>query len=421
MATPVNVIPAALDFGDVVRGSFGPDTTPISVDLPSFAGGVQIREAPIDANLTVSITGDTAHFRIRDVFIMEWVMQPIDPGELPPGHRGPLPKVKALNVVGQTDGSSVVAVKKGQFVLVRVEYAALLIENTFTATLVIQGDTWDTVLVPLSLFLAEVITSASDSLNIAQGNQANLPIFLASVMGPGTDVTYEMSGAQLHTGLTLLPNGFHLNSKEAKSFFLTFQADRYAPLGLNDVFLEQLAFAPREKSALSIKVNIRHPQIIVNPAQPNKINVSRSGRTINHSISISISLSSGPETYVDLSPGVLPTGVSMRGGGFVQSDTINPWGSKVDNWGEHGHDPFIAENWDLIKANRNDAFGWRLHVSGEVFNVLEAVLAPILLGIGAVKYAIDNINIGSGGPSGSANCQEVYEDDEWHLVCQLGD
>src|SRR5262245_54818560 len=117
---------ATLDFGGVRPGTFGPDITQNTAfnDLPSFAGGI-LKDIPVDANMTVTITGDTSHFQVRDIFIMEWVLKEVDPGELPLSHHGPLPKVKTLEVVQQTDGTSSVALKKGQKVLVRVQYAAL--------------------------------------------------------------------------------------------------------------------------------------------------------------------------------------------------------------------------------------------------------------------------------------------------------
>jgi hypothetical protein len=260
MTTPVDFSPTGLGFGGVLPGAIGPDITTFGGDLPSSAGGIKIAEAPIDANLTVSIIGDTSHFHIRDVFIMEWVEEVVrpDPGERPPHGHGDLlpsqlPKTKVLEVVSQTDGSSPVAVKKGHLVLVRVEYTALNVEGAFTGTLVIQGDTWDPVRVPLSLFLADVRTSVSDTINIAQGYQASLPLTVTSVMGPGIDVTYEMSRTQLHTGLTLLPNKIHLNPKETKTFSLMFQADSSAPLGVNDVAVDQLAFG---RQGFFIKANI---------------------------------------------------------------------------------------------------------------------------------------------------------------------
>ena len=91
MPAAVDFVPQSLNFNGVLpRYLPGRDITPVS-DLPSFAGGIQIKSAPTDANLTVSISGDTDHFAIRDVFLMELVDEPVDSGELPPPGRGGRP------------------------------------------------------------------------------------------------------------------------------------------------------------------------------------------------------------------------------------------------------------------------------------------------------------------------------------------
>lgn len=248
MPTPVQFKPTEIAFGGVTPGSFGPD---ISVD-PSmgppainFNGGVQIPAVPVDALLTARVEGDTAHFSLRDIIVMEWVLEPVDPSELP-GHHGPLPKVRVLEQVSQSDGTRPLAVNKGQVVLVRVKYSALSDEGVFTGRLIIQADTWETISVPISLFLANVATSiTSGVLTIAQGGVADLSIAIHSLAGPAVDVSYEMSRTQSDTGLTLLPNEFHLAAKENKPARLTFQAATQAPLGLQDVAIDQLAFGRR--------------------------------------------------------------------------------------------------------------------------------------------------------------------------------
>jgi hypothetical protein len=174
---------------------------------------------------------------------VEWVLKPVDPGELPPGHQGPLPKVKELEVVGRTDGAGAIAVKKGQYILIRVAYASGNVAGTFNATLVIQlGATSE---VPLSLFIADVRTTfIITPLLIQQGQHIDLPVSVKSVAGPGVDVSYKMSPLQLHTGITLAPVSVHLNTNEEKQIKLTFQAAPDAPLGPNTLFVDQIAFRP---------------------------------------------------------------------------------------------------------------------------------------------------------------------------------
>src|SRR4051812_27874909 len=109
--------PSSLNFGGVPRGSGGPslDQSNPFTTLPSFAGGVEIRNVPADATLTVGITGDTARFGVESVFVMAFAEQEV--GDLPPGHKGPPPKVKGLQVESQTDGSAPIEITSGQYLL----------------------------------------------------------------------------------------------------------------------------------------------------------------------------------------------------------------------------------------------------------------------------------------------------------------
>ena len=251
MATAVAVSSQSIDFGVVGLGTTGPD---ISVDPSfgppriSFNGGVQINSAPTDAIVTARIIGDSAHLMVRDITILEWVMEEVDRGELPPGFKGKPPKVRVLEQAGQSAGPGPLAVKKGQLVLVRVRYQAPTSPGAVTATLIIQGDTWAPIAVPLALSaqqLPKVTTEfISTPLVIWQGQQAAVPIAVHLDIGPAIDAHFEMSVLQLHTGLTLLPNSFHLEAGKTTNGILTFQAAPDAPLGENTVFVDQHAPTP---------------------------------------------------------------------------------------------------------------------------------------------------------------------------------
>ncbi len=274
MPAPVTFAPQTLNFGGVLPNSEGPDITvdpSLPADAMSFQGGVQIGNAPANANVTASIAGDTSHFQIRDVSVLERVLRDVDPNELPPGHHGPLPKERVLELVAQGDGSQPLPVKKGQFVLVRVKYLTRRSEGVFTGTLLIQGDTWETVPVPLSLFLAEVTTNIGTTLlTISQGQQINLPITVSSVVGPETDVRYELSTLQLHTGISLTPTTFHVERGESLSASLALQAIPDAPLGENTVFIRQSGFFRSPSLPLAINI-IPAPIVDLRPLAERKI------------------------------------------------------------------------------------------------------------------------------------------------------
>ena len=260
--------PQSLDFGGVPPGSSGPDIT-LDPSLPptavSFAGGIKTAEVPVAGNVTAVITDDSFHFQVRDVLALAWVLEEVDPGELPPGHHGPLPKVKVLESVAQSDGVRPLAVAAGQIVLVRVEYAAHFSEGTWKGTLEIKSDSWDTISVPLSLFLAEVRTDWADaSLSIARGQKVSFPIMARLLAGPATPVFYEMSTLQLDTGISLVPSTQSVSVEPMKVAVgsLTFQADPHAPLGENTLFVDQIAFNKRRGNLLPVIVG-DHPSASV--------------------------------------------------------------------------------------------------------------------------------------------------------------
>ena len=248
MTTLVSYVPSNLDFGAVRPGDSGPD---ISVDgslgppATSFKGGVQIKSVPVAATLTASIRNNSGAFRVRDIIVLEWTLEDVDPGELPPGHHGRLPKVKVLEVFSQSPGGAPVAVTAGQYVVVRVAYATSFLDSGgLTATLRIEADTWAPIEVPLSLFLAGVATTfMAPPLLITAGKSASMSVRIQSAGGPGPiNVSYTVSQTQLHSGLTLEPNSFPLSPGGSIPGTLVFHADPGAPLGPTTLSLDQWDF-----------------------------------------------------------------------------------------------------------------------------------------------------------------------------------
>jgi hypothetical protein len=319
MGAVVTTVQSALNFGGVAAGSSGPDIIPVS-DLPSFNGGIEINDAPADAMLSVTLTGDTQHFFIRDVYVLEWTWEEVDTDELPYGHYGPRPLVKVLAVANFSDGTIPVQVLQGQFVLIRTGYVAGMDGGAFNATITIQGDTWNAVNIPLSFFIADVKTLASRTLNIAQGQHASLPFIIQSLAGPDIDVYFEMSPTQLDNGLTLAPNNFSLASGTTETVLLEFIADANAPIGCEQVALDQYAFG---RQGFFFTANIVHADITVNALIPNKIPVQK--RSISINLPISIQLNNGPAIDANFTGFCLLSDVSINGASFyVETDqTIN--------------------------------------------------------------------------------------------------
>lgn len=277
--TPVTFSPASMKLGAVRPGTTGPD---ISVDPSfgppaiSFNGGVEIKTVPANAQVTAHVVGDPFHFGVRDIILMEWTLEEVDPGELPPGHKGPPPKVKVLEVVGQSDGTTPLAVTAGQYVLVRAQYTTSFFDaGTLSATLVIEGDTWAPIEVPLTLFLAQISTIfTSPPLVIVPGQSASTPILIQSLAGPSINVSYTNSRTQLHSGLSVAPNSFQLNPGDSINQQLTFQADPDAPLGENTLALDQWDFM---RMGLLLPVNIVPAPLPSGPGFDDSIQWSQAG------------------------------------------------------------------------------------------------------------------------------------------------
>ncbi len=90
--------------------------------------GITIDKAPSDANVTASIEEDTSGggFRVQKLTSYEEVLVPIDDFDLPPRLRGRKTKVKSIEIVDETDGSTPLTVTQGQMVVISVSFSAPL-------------------------------------------------------------------------------------------------------------------------------------------------------------------------------------------------------------------------------------------------------------------------------------------------------
>jgi hypothetical protein len=183
MPHPVQFSPNHLDFGAVASGKVGPTKN------------VTISKAPADAQVTASISGgDISFFKVLGVSNFHRTLRPVDPSELPHGFKGH-PQEVVLEQVGQSDGLTRLAVSKDQFVKVEVGVTApinLVGRDTLASTLLIQGDTWDPVMVPLSMLLAHIETTLVGTVVEFTFGLGSLPIVVRSAAGPETPVTYDV-------------------------------------------------------------------------------------------------------------------------------------------------------------------------------------------------------------------------------------
>ena len=143
-----------------------PVIDPTSINYGAIAPGVTknseitINSAPSDSQITAKITDNATIFSVFSLTIWEWRWEPVDPSELPPGHKGSLPKHRVLEQVGQSNGAEPLAVSSGQLVKIIVDATppntTQIAGTEYLGTLLIQGEGWDTVPVKLFAVLAPV-------------------------------------------------------------------------------------------------------------------------------------------------------------------------------------------------------------------------------------------------------------------------
>ncbi|MEP6492202.1 MAG: hypothetical protein ABJF01_05970 [bacterium] len=228
---------------------------PENLDFTSASIGlIQISRAPIDAQLLARIEGGPAYFKLDSVIVYDVVNQIVDPGELPPGHKGPPPKQKIYTEVGRSNGTTPLAVTAGQFIEVRVTTLPLngtATLDTILGMAVIKGDAWDPINVPLSRFVGQVATTFDATplyATIAQGDSADVPFTVTSVRGFDTDATYDM-GPTL--GLTLASPSIHLPARSTAHGTMRIHADATAPLGDRAVEIYESAFDGKQRDVIS--------------------------------------------------------------------------------------------------------------------------------------------------------------------------
>lgn len=201
---------------------------------------------------------------------MEWFWEPVPVDELPPGWKGPIPKIRVLEVVEQSS-SKPLAVKKGQFVLVRVAYNAPMEGDVMKGDLDITADGWDTIQVPLKLSLGDIqmSLSANNLIPVTLSTQPNQSVEIdfklvcrkLCVGGPAAGVTLRISPYQLHSGVKLVtagPDGihrqsFHLGDNDINPIF---SAEHDAPLGPNTLFLMAASNTPLFRQSFAIPIKI---------------------------------------------------------------------------------------------------------------------------------------------------------------------
>jgi hypothetical protein len=174
-------MPTSIDFGAVSPGASGALPGPPS-DVVSLARGVSVT-APVAASVTASITGpDAVHFAVQ-TSVYRWELQDVEqfPGEVPGRRKGGKPILQpALVLVSEGSGAAPMPVQAGDLFFALPSFSAAGVTTTAAATLVIQGDTWDLIQVPLKFMIGDIVTTFTPT-TVEQGTSVSVPSLVQSV------------------------------------------------------------------------------------------------------------------------------------------------------------------------------------------------------------------------------------------------
>jgi hypothetical protein len=185
------------------------------------------------ANVTASISSDTSGGALKVLsvtsFIMETKIVIPGPGDLPPGVK-PVPVKEQVPVqVAQSDGVTPLAVASGQFVVVTIQFAPTAsTPATCTASLLINGDTWNPVSVPITAAVGE-ISAKVPPIVVDQGKSVNVGITVTLIAGAPTTATLlidkDGSADAPNVTVTVSPASLPLTKGTPASATLTVTAD----------------------------------------------------------------------------------------------------------------------------------------------------------------------------------------------------
>ncbi len=178
MPTTVSFSPASINCGIVPPGGTATPTTQSAV-----------LSAP--ANVTASISADTSGGALTvssvSSFVMKVEIESTNPGDLPPGTK-PIPVRTDVPVqVAQVSGGGPLAVASGQYVVVTIQFAPTAsTPAASTATLLINGDTWNPVSVPITASVGKLSVTMPSTISVVQGSSVKVDVTVTSVAGAGT-------------------------------------------------------------------------------------------------------------------------------------------------------------------------------------------------------------------------------------------
>jgi len=253
--------------------SFSPSTINCGITPP---GGETTQSAQSEvlsasANVTASITDDHSGGTITLVsvasFITEIKIVLPDPGDLPPGTK-PVPIREPVQVQeGESNGVTPLAVASGQYVVATIQFAPTASTPvSSTATLLIQGDTWNPVSIPITATVGELSVSVP-AITVKQGASTTVEVTVKSVAGNGTTVKLildaDASADAPNVTAKLSPASFSIDTGKSASSKLTVSADSTLATGAYPWSLAVWGFDNTYSFSVPVTINVAEPYYFI--------------------------------------------------------------------------------------------------------------------------------------------------------------
>jgi hypothetical protein len=214
---------------------FNPATINCGVIQPG-ATSVQTAQCGVlsaAVNVTASISADTSGGAITLASIASYVTETQitypDPGELPGGTK-PVPiRTEVPVLIAQSNGVTPLAVASGQSVTANVQFApGASTPATSSATLLIHGDTWNPVSIPIVATVGK-LTASVPSITVHQGSSTSVDVTVTSVAGNGTTakliISADGSAEAPNVTVSLNSASFTIDKGKSVTSKLTVSAD----------------------------------------------------------------------------------------------------------------------------------------------------------------------------------------------------
>ena len=253
--------------------SFGPISIGATPPGATTIGNTSCAPLSAPANVTASISDDTSGGALTLLGLASFITEietepPPPPGSLPPGAKPPPPiKVPVIVGVASSNGVTPLAVASGQFIQASVQFAPTAsTPATSTATLLIHGDTWNPISVPITATAGELSVSVP-SILVKQGASTKVDVTVKSVAGSGTTVNLyfdaDASAEAPNVTAPLNPTSLWIDAGESRTSTLTVSADSTLATGEYSWSLGVWAFDNTYSFSVPVVITVGEPYYFI--------------------------------------------------------------------------------------------------------------------------------------------------------------